>query len=390
MAAVQNVAVGGPITQVNEQNPGRSIPFRRATTFRIAQLQTSTQVVTAGAQQVDVVIEGSGYIYGIDLHIFATTAGNSAATSFAEDAPWNAIDTLVFRDVNGELVNLPGISARFANLYGGYRKFKDAPVRNEPAPSLDTANIFNAVTGAGATGGSYRFHVWVPIGLNKRDLRGVLGNQDRAQKYSLRTDVAGSATIWGTAPTALPSESIERYYYNYAVPAAANANRAPQSQYPDDFGILHYTTQSVNPSSPVGGTTSNHFLSRLGNTVRFLVVVLRSTATTPRQIAENNAPTRIQLNIGDTPIFVETPATRRMEMFNRYGFDAPNGVYVYDFMTDIIGIAGDELGVDYLYTNGLVNAQFQFTYPAGFGSTANSFTTITDDLVIPPTVDIYA
>jgi hypothetical protein len=37
-----------------------------------------------------------------------------------------------------------------------------------------------------------------------------------------------------------------------------------------------------------------------------------------------------------------------------------------------------------------VNAQFQITYPAGIGSTANSLTVITDDLVIPPTVDIYA
>jgi hypothetical protein len=79
-----------------------------------------------------------------------------------------------------------------------------------------------------------------------------------------------------------------------------------------------------------------------------------------------------------------------MLMWRRYGFDAPNGVYVYDFMTDIISHAGDELGDDYLFTNGLVNAQFQITYPAGFGSTNNSLMVLTDDLVIPPTVDIYA
>jgi hypothetical protein len=79
-----------------------------------------------------------------------------------------------------------------------------------------------------------------------------------------------------------------------------------------------------------------------------------------------------------------------MLMFDRYGFDAPDGVLVFDFMTDMIGHAGDELGSDYLFTNGLVNAQFQITYPTGFGSTNNSLVTITDDLQIPPDVDIYS
>lgn len=392
-AAVPNVAVGGPVTQVQEQNPGRAIPFRRATTFRVAQLQSTAQTMTAGTQQVDVVIEGSGYVYGIDLHIFQTTAGNAAATAFFEDGPWSAVDTLVFRDVNGELVNLTGFHARLMNEYAGYVRFLEASNRAVTPVTADTANIYNAVTGAGATGGSYRFHLWVPIGLNKRDLRGILGNQDRAQKYSLRTDIAsgaGAATgpLYTTAPTALGVHNIERYYYNYAVPARANANNAAQAQFPDDFGILHYSTQSISPSAPQGGATVNHYLARLGNTIRLLIIELKSNGT--RATAETNIPTRIQFNVGDTPIFVETPATRRWEMWKRYGFDAPNGVLVYDFITDLVSAAGDELGVDYLYTNGLVNAQFQITYPAGFGAANNTMTVLTDDLVIPPTVDIYA
>jgi hypothetical protein len=387
-AGPQNVAVGGPITQVQEPVPGRSIPFRRATTFRTAQLQTTAQLVTAGAQQVDVVIEGSGYIYGIDLHVFATTAGNSAATAFQEDAPWSALDTVVFRDVNGELVNVTGFHLRVMNLYAGYVTFKDAPVTTETAPSTDTGNIFNKITGAGATGGTFRYHLFVPCGLNRRDLRGILGNQDRAQKYSLRTDIAASASIWSTAPTTLPTQNIERMYENYAVPTSANANGAPQALYPDDFGILHYTTQSVNASPPQGSATINHFLSRLGNTIRVMALVIRVNGS--RATAEANLPTRIQFNLGDTPLFVETVAYRRMLMYRRYGWDAPNGVLVYDFMTDISAIAGSELGDDYLFTNGLVNAQFQITYPSGVGSTNNSLTVLTDDLVIPPTVDIYA
>jgi hypothetical protein len=279
MAATPNVAVGGPVTQVQEPSPGSSIPFRRATTFRVAQLQSTAQLVTAGAQQVDVVIEGSGYVYGIDLHISATTAANAAATAFQEDGPWSAIDTAVFRDVNGELVNLTGYHLRLMNLYGGYVTFKDAPVRGETAPSADTGDIFNVITGAGGTGGSFRFHLFIPVGLNRRDLRAILGNQDRANKYSLRTDFAASASIWSTAPTTLPTMSLERYYENYAVPAPRNANGAPQEQMPPDFGIFHYLTQSVSPSAPQGSATVNHYLARLGNTVRLLVLVLRANGS---------------------------------------------------------------------------------------------------------------
>jgi hypothetical protein len=382
------VAVGGPVTQVQEPTPGSAIPFRRATTFRTSLLQSTAQLLTTSAQNVDIVIEGSGYIYAIDLHVNATAAGNAAAVAFQEDGPWSAMDSVVFRDVNGELLNLSGYHLRLANLYAGYVPFKDAPVRAETAPSGDTTNIFSTTTGAVGAGGSFRFHLLIPVGLNRRELRGILGNQDRAQKYSLRDDYAASGSIYSVAPTTLPTMNVERVYENYAVPGASNANGAAQSQFPDDFGILHYITQSVNASPPAGSATVNHYLARLGNTIRVLIVVLRSNGT--RGTAESNMPTRLQFNLGDTPLFVETVAYRRMEMWRRYGFDAPNGVLVFDFMTDIYAQAGYELGDDYLFTNGLVNAQFQFTYPSGMGSTNNSFTTITDDLVIPPTVDIYA
>lgn len=381
--ATGTAAVGGPQTQIQESSPGQTVPFRRATTFRTAQLPTTSLLMTASAQQVDVVIEGSGFIFGIDLHVFATTAGNAATVAFAVDGPWSALDTVVFRDVNGELVNLSGIHLRLLNLYGSYHRYNEAG----NITSADTANVYNAVTGAGATGGTFNFHVWVPIGVNRRTLLGILGNQDRAQKYSLRSDIAASGSVYSTPPTALATVNIERMVENYAVPGPQNAAGAAQQQFPDFFGVLHYNTQQVNAAVPIGGATINHYLPRLGNTLRLLILVLRSNGS--RATAESNLPTRIQLNIGDTPIFVETPAYRRWLMFNRWGFDAPAGVFAYDWSTDIVDRAGSELGDDYIFTAGLVNAQFIIAYPAGFGSTNNSLTVLTEDLQIPPTVDIY-
>jgi len=62
---------------------------------------------------------------------------------------------------------------------------------------------------------------------------------------------------------------------------------------------------------------------------------------------------------------------------------------VYETMHDFDNTAGFEIGDDYWHTQALVNAQFIITYPAGFGSTANSLKIITDDLqYVEPTAGV--
>lgn len=374
-------AIGGPNVPQTEANPpGGMVPFRRATTFRTSMLPaTGPQILTAAQQQVQVVLDGSGYIYMIDLYVTAINAGvNAAAVAYLEDAPYSVLAANVLGDVNGDLVNLDGFNLYLTNLYCGYTNH----LQNL---SLDPL-VWNIVAGAVATGGNFAFHLKVPVGLNRRSLIGIVANQDRAQKYSLRSDLAAGALVYGVPPTALPNMTINRTYENYAVPAGQNANGASQQQQPNKLGILHFLTQSVNPTAPAPGT-QNHYLPRLGNTIRTVILVMRSAGT--RAAAEAALPTQISFLLGDTPIFTETPAYRRALMYDRYGFDAPAGVFVYDWITDVVKVAGDEMGDEYAFTNGLVNAQFAINYPAAFGVAANTLTVITDDLQIPSNVDIY-
>lgn len=375
-------AVGGPNVPQTEANPpGGTVPFRRSTTGRVNQLPATGPVaMTANQQQVSVVVDGSGFIYGIDLDVQGIAATNVANVVFTEDAPWNALGTCNFGDVNGTLIDLDGFSLYLANLYGGwtYQQRQD---------SADV-QIYQLQPGNGVAGGSFRFHLFAPIALNRRSLLALVANQDRAQKYNLRSDINTLANLYTTQPTNAPTVQIRRHYDNYAVPAPQNANGAAQQQQPPKFGVLHYLTQSVNPTAPAPGA-QNHYLPRLGNTIRLIILVLRSNSL--RATAEATLPTQIQFVLGDTPIFVESPAYRRALMWDRYGFDAPAGVFVYDWITDVIQTAfGGELGEDYQYTNGLVNAQFIITYPAAWNAAGSSLTVITDDLVIPGNVDIYA
>lgn len=375
-------AVGGPVVNPDVSNePGPMIPFRRATTRRSAIIEQTTGTFTTSQQPIEVQIEGSGYLSAIRLEVIASTATNSANVTYLEDGPYSAFASIILKDVNGELVNVPGFSLYLANLYGGYRG------QTLPSASADTG-VYQAVTGTGGTGGSFRVSLIVPAVINDRDLIGLLGNQDRAQKYALRSDIAASTAVYGTAPSNQPTFTVNRTYESYAVPAAQNANGAGQQMRSDKFGVLHFITQSVSPSAPAGGSTVNHYLQRLGNTIRLLVLVFRANAS--RATAETNIPTRISFKLGDVPLFTESAQYRRQTMFERYGFDAPSGVLVYDAIQDFVKAASYELGEDYWWTNGLANAQFEITYPTGFGSTNNSLTIITDDLMVPPGIDLYA
>lgn len=378
-------AVGGPTvasTEGNRPAEAGTIPWRRATTPRTSISESTTRTMTTSSQNVEVPVDGTGYITAIALEVVCTTAANAAATAYQADGPYSVLDIVSLRDSGGELISLTGYELFIANLYFGPTGYGSLF-----SSSADT-NIYSLTSGAGATGGSFRFHLILPIAINSRNFLGLLGNQDRAQKYSLRTDIGASTNVYSTSPTTLGSVVINRTYVNTTVPAPVNQRKIPQQIYPPKFGVQHFLTRQTVSNPPVGGSTINHQLPRIGNTVRGIALIFRSNGS--RATAESNLPTRIVFKLGDTPIHSESVQYRRMEMYRRYGFDAPAGVIVYDKMADILDMAGDELGLDWLWTAGIAFMQLEITYPSGFGSTNNSLVVITDDIIVPEGLDVYA
>jgi hypothetical protein len=358
------------------EGAGGIVDFRRATVERAEILPAETNAMTAVAQRIERTVEGSGYVFGIMLDLQAVTAANVAAVAFLEDAPWSALDTVVYRDVNGELINLSGFELFLANLGG----------KQYAGRFLDGSALFRTVPGAAATGGSFDALLRVPVALNRRSLAGLVGNQDASQKYSLRTDLAASGQIYGTAPTNLPgaggngSYTLNKQYENYAVPLKQGPDGQAQERAPRDFGLLHYLTSIQSAETPAPSSTVGHFLKRVGLSIRFVCFVFRAgVGATPRAVAQANAPTNLRLKIGDAVLFNEPYRYRRALMFERYGFDWPDGVIIYDAIHDFLAGAGSEVGDDYYQTQGLVNSQLQVAYPAGF-TAGGSLRILTDDL----------
>lgn len=377
MAGATNTAQGStiPTAPVKGNTPQRNVHFRLATLERTDVLPQESQQIGTATIPIQRVIEGTGYLFGVMLDCVNTTAANAAATAFFEDGPQSALAQVTLSDPSGDIANLTGFNLFLANLaHKGYAS-RDTEASTE---------IFSTTTGAGGTGGSFSFQLRVPAGINRKTLLGILGNQDRSVKYSLRTDIASGAAsaagpIYTTAPTTQGTLVINKFNENYSVPPAMGP-AGPQQIFPDGFGTISFLTSTISDAPPMGSAIVNHYLRRIGNTIRYIILVFRSNGT--RANAQSNTPTRISLKVGDTDLFNESWRYRRGEMFRRYGFDWPNGVVIYDALHDFVPGAGNELGMDWYNTQNVNTAQFLITYPAGFGSTNNSLTFVTSDLAL--------
>lgn len=377
--------VSTPIPQAPTAGQGQGqIPFRKATYERTSQITNTAGIVPGAAQQIfplDVI--GDGYMYAIIDDVTLTTAGNAAATTFAEDGPINFFQRMQLQDVSGDLINLAGFENYVDNIINGqFAVFLPDSVAHTTL-FAGTNLLVTLTTGGGATGGSFSFMLRYQVSTGHRDLIGVVGNQSRTMKYQLIETVAPNASIYGVPPTAAGTATITRSYINYAVPNAQNAMGTPQVPFPPNYGVLHRVT-STTLEVPAASSTVSHFMKQVGNTIRALGFIFRSGAgATPRGTGDTAAlaPTQLLLKAGSATVFQETWRVRKEKNLRSFGIDMPAGVIILDFIHDMDEKAGDEIGDDWMHTQLLSDLHLEVTYPAGAWGAGSSLVCITDELL---------
>lgn len=384
--AVPPVLMPPPPVETAPGTPG-PIPFRHATTERINQITTDTITLTTATQLFDRTMDGSGMIYGAVMRAFGNATGNSALVNFAEDAPYSIFDTVRIHDANAALIDETGYGLHVCEIMlhdYAHRTVADSGI----------TSIYNIVPGSGADAGTFAVQIRVPIALNRRELIGLLSNQDRGNTFGLFTNIAGSAALYGTAPTALPTVTLERHIESYTIPLpqAPIPGGPDQEQMPPLYGTVPLLTRTLSEAAPAPGQV-NHFVRRLGNTIRAVAVVGRSgSGSTPRLTFSQNAPTAITLKVGDEIMFQEGGSQTAGVMagigprlqygWERFGQRVPNGIYIFGWNHDYWPGAGAELGNDWIYSQVLSTLQLLSTYPAGIGSTQNSLEFHVADMVM--------
>lgn len=291
-------------------------------------------------RSVLVLVTGTGGVKG----------GNTVAA--AADAPWNVINQIQLTDVNGSPLFGPtgGYNWMLANLFGSYA-FNQAPADSSFFSNFDV-------------NGNFAFLLRIPVEITARDALGSLPNQNAASTYKVTYTRAASTDVFTTPPaTTLPTVRVRMFLEAWTQPNPVDVRGMPQATVPPAMGTTQFWTETINPYG-TGFQTAP--FPRVGNLIRQLVLTTRKASDNSR-VNEVVAGASMQLQWDGRILINEIPEIRKNYMNERFGFGTGQepeltGVYVYDFIHDLMGKGGDELRDLYLPTTQATRLELVTTF----------------------------
>jgi hypothetical protein len=307
---------------------------------------------TAGTQKFqDFTLNGDGYLRGVYILTQCVTAGNAATVTFAQNGPWNAFDTIVFYDTSGRPIFGPfdGYTTFTVDKWGGYFN------QNDPRASP----VYSATAGAGATGGSFTYVLYIPLEIVSRDGLGALVNKNTAVPYRLSMTLSASATPYGTPPTTPGSVRVRCTQDNWWEPEAADPKGHPLSPAPPAAN----TTQFWANNSYVlqaGAVPGQQLTTGLGYPIRNLIMTLVD-ASSSRAQGNSDWPDPVTFTVEKNQLFQRPTLMWQNRIAQAYDLLAgtadgsrtlENGVFPLWFDQDFGTQPGCELRNGYLITRG--------------------------------------
>jgi hypothetical protein len=348
-----------------------------------------SRILTTADQDLGVFdIPAYGYVRRIVILVTAAGGtGGSPAATFPEDSPWTTLKNIALTEPNGAVLSQfnTGYELHLANKYGGYRHPAGADFRASPSFTMP-----------GATFASYQYMTSIPVEMNLRDALGSLPNQNAGATFKLRLSLSAVAGIAaGTLPTTLPTVRVRAYAECWDQPEQSTAGATNQTMPPALNTTQFWTSQTYSVLS--GQNTIR--LTRVGNYLRNLIFILRTTSST-RANGEGHWADPTTIYLDTRPLDIIENNNWEHQMYERSGFGAQyatasaqvnpladlagaldNGVRVYDFMHEFDGLYGRELRDLWLPTLGSTRLEIQGSFGA-----AGSLTVLTNDVAIAGSV----
>lgn len=318
----------------------------------------STQTLTP----YDLVTDG--YVSGLWIYIQGTVSTNATNNvAFAENGPWNALQTVQFSDVSNRPIVGPmsGWELKECIKYGGY-SFSDDPAQSQS---------YSAVTGTGATGGSFGFILHLPIEFIGRNAMGSLTNLSNAAVFRLEFTLNASTNVYSQVPSALPSVRLRVEQQGWMESAGHDPFGNASSPAPPAVDSVQYwerQTYTVN-----AGAQNFRFTPFEGH-VRTLVMVLTDSSNSRSQ-GESDWPDPLRLHYDATVPYDRLKTIWKREVEEDYGYIATietaggkeNGVYPLSWAKDFGLKVGAEQAYGYLYVSSGTAIRFDGTI-GGSGS----------------------
>lgn len=360
-------------------------PFFTGTVDLETHTYKKTGTISANPQPLDTFnVRTNGWLDSLWISLTVTTAGNSAAVAYQQDAPQNGIASVTFSDSGGQPIIGPMSGWELDEFVctGGF-SFADDCTQSQ---------TYSAVTGTGATGGSFSYILQLPITFVRREPLGSLPNTNNNTAFTVDITLNSTANIYSTAPTTPGTFSLEIWQDAFRQSAGKDAQKNPTVTDVPGKGatlyLLRSTLQGLMPGSV------NTELSKQTGSYRCLGFVLRDS-TGSRTAGESDwfDPCRIHLN-NDVPYDRSKRAwIRKME--RQYGYVAANdtpggrssGAFWLPFIDDGAGLkAGSENR--YRYWNISASDTLAIDGSLG-GSLAHTLTTMFN-FVAPPGGNVKA
>lgn len=342
-----------PLTTIGKQNGepakdaapvGRLIPFTKAALEHIEPAFDETVTMTAATQVIGPFdVPAYGFLRGLYIKVIASGSNDAGPNAdFAADGPWNVIQEISLRDVNGGPLVGPftGYDLFLIDKWGGYDFLGD--------PTLSPA-----YTIADETEGNFSFMLYLPVEIIARSAYGALPNMNAAATYKVSITINASATVYATVPdTTLPDVRVVGHVSCWTKPSDADPAGNPQQTAPPFVGTTQYWSKTT-LTTAVGNNTLR--LPRVGNFIRNLILVTRDN-TNARDGA--NVPTDLRFLLDSHEIRNESEVLRRHIMAMAYGYaidivtaaDWDEAIHVYPYCHDFDYKPGGELGDLYLPT----------------------------------------
>lgn len=306
-------------------------------------------------------ISPSGYLRGVYL-IAENTAVNTTVTSvaYAEDAPFNVFSAVRFLDTNSQPIigTLTGYDVYILNKYGGYAFQGDA----------EASASFSAPSGTATTAGSFVFILYLPLEIVARNALGSQLNKSGAAQFSLEMFVAGTGTVFSTAPATSSTLRVRTTLVSWLDPESEDAMHNPVAQDPP---LLNTTQYWHKQNYVVNAGAQFTRLQGIDGLVRMLIPIARRTAST-RANGEADWPDPVSLKYEESYLMQSRIRLLYRDLIAKaYGYDAANeaskgrdnGVYpYYEWMMDWSLKPGNELTRGWLPMSSASNLELQGTW----------------------------
>lgn len=286
----------------------------------------------------------NGFLADMWIDLVATTSANAATVAFNEDYPFRAIANFQLSDTGGQPIIGPcnGAELEVWVKWGGFSFSDDAQL----------GQTYTALTGAGATGGSFGFVMQIPVQFVKREPLGPLPNTNSNNAYAVDITLSTIAQVYSTAPTTPPVVVVKVYQDAYRQSSGHDAQKNATVTTPPGLGAVQYFRR--NTIATTAGSQDLQLNQQEGS-YRTLIFQLRDSTGT-RSGGETDWPDPCQVYFNN-----DVPYDRQKRLWIRrmerdFGYlnavntagGRDNGTFVLPFITDNGGQAGSEDRYKYL------------------------------------------